>query len=137
MICHRPATASREADMLPYERARGRKRAHPTSPSGPADPVAGTRTGDIIVRIRFATLGFLMLAPLAAGQAQGVLQTHGEQGVSGKVPTKAYRPLGGETCRTARNFHQTGKIPLTPQVAVDREACGVALAQRESRLRRD
>lgn len=93
--------------------------------------------GDYIVRIRAATLAILMLAPFAAVQAETVFQTHAEQGVSGKVPTKAYRPLTAEKCRTARNFHQTGKIPLTPQVAVDRDACMVELAARESQTRRD
>ena len=78
-----------------------------------------------------------MLLPLAATQAQSVFQSHQEHGMSGKSPTKAYRPIAAEKCRTARNFHQTGKIPLTPQVAVDKQACAVELAQREGNTRRD
>ena len=83
------------------------------------------------MRVRFATLALLALAPIAAASAEGVFQTHAEQGISGKTPTKAYRPLVQDKCRTATNHHQTGKIPLTPQVSVS-STCQTELAARDS-----
>jgi hypothetical protein len=90
------------------------------------------------VRRFFATLAVIALLPAAPVMAQSVLDTHTEHaGLSGKTPTKAYRQLVRDTdCRTATNHHQTGKIPLTPQVAVS-ASCQTELASRETTERKD
>jgi hypothetical protein len=89
------------------------------------------------VRRFFATLAVIALLPATPVLAQSVLDTHVEHaGTSGKTPVKAYRPLARETCRTATNHHQTGKIPMTPQVAVD-TSCQTELASRETTERKD
>ncbi|QJU58762.1 hypothetical protein HL653_14185 [Sphingomonas sp. AP4-R1] len=85
----------------------------------------------------FATLAAIALLPAMPALAQSVHDTHVEQaGTSGKTPTKSYRPLARETCRTATNHHQTGKIPLTPQAAAS-STCQTELAARETNERRD
>jgi hypothetical protein len=84
------------------------------------------------VRRFFATLAVIALLPATPALAQHVEHA----GTSGKTPTKAYRPLARETCRTATNHHQTGKIPMTPQVAVD-TSCQTELASRETTERKD
>jgi hypothetical protein len=79
----------------------------------------------------------MTLLPATPVLAQSVFETHAEQaGTSGKTPTKAYRTLARETCRTATNHHQTGKIPLTPQVSAD-TSCQPELASRETNERKD
>ena len=89
------------------------------------------------MRMFFATLAAIALVPAAPALAQSVHQTHVEQaGTAGKTPVKAYRPLVSETCRTASNHHQTGKIPLTPQVQAD-ASCQAELASRETNERKN
>jgi hypothetical protein len=88
------------------------------------------------VRAIFVTLAAIALVPAMPAVAQSVIDTHVEQsGPAGKTPTKAYRPLAREACRTATNHHQTGKIPLTPQVAPD-ASCLTELAARDTHERR-
>jgi hypothetical protein len=89
------------------------------------------------VRMFFATLAALAFMPVAPALAQSVTETHVEHaGTAGKTPTKAYRPLAREACRAASNHHQTGKIPLTPQVAAN-VSCQTELASRETTERKD
>ncbi|MDO6413323.1 hypothetical protein Q4F19_02915 [Sphingomonas sp. BIUV-7] len=89
------------------------------------------------MRRMFVTLAALTLMPAAPVLAQTVAQTHVEHaGTSGKTPIKAYRPIAQDACRTASNHHQTGKIPLTPQVAAD-PSCQTELASREMSERKD
>lgn len=84
-----------------------------------------------------ATLAVVALLPATPMLAQSVLATHVEHaGTSGKTPTKSYRPLAREACSTAANHHQTGKIPLTPQVAKS-ASCQTELAARDTNERKD
>ncbi|PZU09513.1 hypothetical protein [Sphingomonas sp.] len=85
----------------------------------------------------FATLAAIALLPAAPALAQSMTETHAEHaGISGKTPIKAYRPLARQGCRVASNHHQTGKIPLTPQVSAD-TSCQTELASRETNERKD
>jgi hypothetical protein len=88
------------------------------------------------VRRFFATFAAMALVPAVPAIAQTVTETHVEHGPAGRSPIKAYRPLARENCRAASNHHQTGKIPLTPQVAVSSD-CRTELAARETSERKD
>ena len=83
----------------------------------------------------FATLAAIALIPAVPAFAQTVADSHVEQGPAGRSPVKAYRPLASETCRAASNHHQTGKIPLTPQVSSS--ACTTELAARDTDQRKN
>lgn len=85
-----------------------------------------------------ASLAAIALVPAMPLMAQGISATHAEHaGLAGKTPTKAYRPLNqSRGCRTATNHHQTGKIPMTPQVPVS-SSCQAELAARDSAERKN
>ena len=92
-------------------------------------------SGDYIMHRFFATLAAIALTPAMPTVAQTVANSHVEQGPAGRSPVKAYRPLASETCRIAGNHHQTGKIPLTPQVSSN--ACTTELAARDTEQRKN